>query len=279
MQQKNSNNLNYSKEFERLVGIVARLRKECPWDREQTHQTIAPHLIEEAYEVVESIEEGNKPELAKELGDILLHVVFHANLAEESGDFSLAEIIYQENEKLIYRHPHVFDEAEAATAEAVSENWEQLKRKEQGRTSIIDGVPKAMPALQRAARMQDKAAKVGFDWEKPEQVLVKIDEEIGEFLDEHDPEKKTMEFGDLLFAIVNYSRHIGIDAESALRRSTDKFSRRFRELEHEVEQSTKAWKEYSLEELDALWDKVKRREHEKNIALTKKEGRHNAHPH
>lgn len=252
------NNLNYSKEFERLVAIVSRLRKECPWDREQTHSSIAPHMIEEAYEVVETIDKGDMAELGKELGDILLHVVFHANLAEETQSFSLAEVIWQENEKLIYRHPHVFGEAEAATASVVKENWEQLKRKEAGRTSIIDGVPKAMPALQRAARMQDKAAKVGFDWDDPKDVLAKINEEMHEFLAEHEEERKIDEFGDLLFAIVNYSRHIGIDAESALRKATDKFDGRFRKLEQIVEQSEKPWKEYSLPELDELWNKVKK---------------------
>lgn len=254
---KKDDNLNYSNEFGRLVTIVARLRKECPWDREQTHDSIAPHLIEEAYEVVEAIDKQDKQELSKELGDILLHVVFHANLAEESGDFSLAEVIFRENEKLIYRHPHVFGEKEVATAEEVKENWEQLKRKEDGRTSIIDGVPRAMPALQRASRMQDKAAKVGFDWEKPEQVIEKINEEMNEYLSETDKDKKTEEFGDLLFALVNYSRHIGIDAEAALRKATDKFDSRFRKLEQEVERGHKPWKEYSLIELDMLWESVK----------------------
>jgi MazG family protein len=254
----NSNNLNYSQEFERLVAIVSRLRKDCPWDREQTHASIAPHLIEEAYEVVETIDKGDKRELGKELGDILLHVVFHANLAEETGEFSLAEVIRQENEKLIYRHPHVFGEAEVATSAEVKENWEQLKRKEAGRTSIIDGVPKAMPALQRASRIQDKAAKVGFDWHDPRDVLAKITEEAEEFLAEHEEEKKIDEFGDLLFALVNYSRHIGIDAESALRKATDKFDMRFRKLEVEVEKGNKQWNEYTLEELDSIWKKVKR---------------------
>jgi XTP/dITP diphosphohydrolase len=253
------NNLNYSKEFERLVAIVSRLRKDCPWDREQTHASIAPHLIEEAYEVVETIDKGDMHELGKELGDILLHVVFHANLAEETAGFTLAEVIWQENEKLIYRHPHVFGEAEAATSSEVKENWEQLKRKESGRTSIIDGVPKAMPALQRAARIQDKAAKVGFDWDDPKDVLAKINEEMEEFLAEHEEERKIDEFGDLLFAIVNYSRHIGIDAESALRKATDKFDGRFRKLEQEVEQSDKPWKAYTLQELDLLWERAKSR--------------------
>jgi len=252
------NNLNYSKEFERLVAIVSRLRKDCPWDREQTHASIAPHLIEEAYEVVETIDKGDMRELGKELGDILLHVVFHANLAEEAAAFSLAEVIWQENEKLIYRHPHVFGETEVATASEVKQNWEQLKRKETGRTSIIDGVPKAMPGLQRAARIQDKAAKVGFDWDDPKDVLAKINEEIQEFLAEHEEDRKIDEFGDLLFAMVNYSRHVGIDAESALRKATDKFDRRFRKLEQEVEQNDKPWKAYSLEELDVLWEKAKK---------------------
>ena len=250
-------NLNYSKEFERLVAIVSRLRKDCPWDREQTHASIAPHLIEEAYEVVETIDKADMSELGKELGDILLHVVFHANLAEESQSFSLAEVIWQENEKLIYRHPHVFGEAEAATAGEVKQNWEQLKRKETGRTSIIDGVPKALPALQRAARVQDKAAKVGFDWHDPKDVIDKIAEEAGEFLAETDHDRRTDEFGDLLFALVNYSRHIGIDAETALRKATDKFDYRFRKLEKEVESQSKPWKEYSLEELEEFWRKAK----------------------
>ena len=216
-----------------FIQIVSRLRKECPWDREQTHASLRPMLIEEAYETVEAIDHaiatGDYTEL-KKVGDLLLHILFHSDLASEEGYFTLDDAYIQaECEKLIYRHPHVFSNVKVDDAEHVSRNWEQLKRREKGRNSILDGVPASLPALQRSARLQEKASKVGFDWPNSEGVWKKIREEIAEFEAElqnesrvgrsfqpdHSPKEE--EFGDLRFSLVNLSRHEGIDAEGALR--------------------------------------------------------------
>ena len=246
--------------FNELVSIVTRLRKECPWDREQTHESLRPALIEEAYETVEAIDSRDYTELKKELGDLLLHIVFHSILGRESGNFSLEEVIRAESEKLIYRHPHVFGDTEVAGSEEVKKNWEQLKRREKGRNSVLDGVPGSLPALQRSTRIQEKASKVGFDWQDTTSVWKKVREEIEEFETESDPEKREEEFGDLLFALVNVSRHEKIDAETSLRNATKKFERRFRQVEKEVEGSGRPMHEFTLNELDAIWDRVKAQE-------------------
>jgi MazG family protein len=265
--------------LEEFIQIVRRLRRECPWDREQTHASLRPMLIEEAYETVEAIDHGidtgDYTELKKELGDVLLHILFHSDLASEEGYFTLEDVIQAECEKLIYRHPHVFSDIKVEGAEHVSRNWEQLKRREKGRNSILDGVPASLPALQRSARLQEKAAKVGFDWPDSEGVWKKIREEIAEFETElqneaqlgqtdrprsgcqKDHSPKEEEFGDLLFSLVNLSRHEGIDAEGALRAASNKFSRRFRKVEAEVESSGRPFSDFSLDELDAIWDRVK----------------------
>ncbi len=256
-----------------FISIISRLRKECPWDREQTHASLRPMLIEEAYETVEAIDlaidTGDYTELKKELGDLLLHILFHSDLASEEGYFTLNDVIQAECEKLIYRHPHVFSDVKVDDADHVSRNWEQLKRLEKGRNSILDGVPASLPALQRSARLQEKAAKVGFDWPDSEGVWKKIREEIAEFEAElrsdsrvgrrlrPDISPKTEEFGDLLFSLVNLSRHEGIDAEGALRFAAQKFSNRFRKVEAEVEASGRPFSDFSLEELDAIWDRIK----------------------
>ena len=249
-----------SEAFLEFVNIISRLRKECPWDMVQTHETLRAPLLEETHEAIEAIDNGDYPELKKELGDIFLHILFHADLAKEEGHFTLEEVIRGECEKLIYRHPHVFGNTEVRNADEVSKNWEQLKRKEAGRTSVLDGVPAALPALQRAGRIQEKAAKVGFDWKEPESVLLKVREELDEFLAESDPRRREEEFGDLLFSLVNFSRHVKIEPETALRNATTKFERRFREVEKSVEASKKDWHEHDLEELDAIWNLVKKRE-------------------
>lgn len=241
-----------------LIDIVARLRRECPWDRVQTHESLAAPLIEEAYEAVEAIETQNFPELKKELGDLLLHVLFHADLAREEGHFTLEDVAQAECEKLIYRHPHVFGTTEVHSADDVSRNWEQLKRNESGRTSILDGVPTSLPSLQRAARVQEKASKVGFDWDNKESVIEKVREEFEEFISATDDSEREEEFGDLLFSLVNFSRHQKIEAERALRLATIKFDKRFREVEKLVEASAKPWQEYTLEELDQFWNVAKR---------------------
>jgi MazG family protein len=243
--------------IQNLIDIVARLRKECPWDRAQTHQSLAAPLIEEAYEAVEAIETQNYPELKKELGDLLLHVLFHADLASEEGHFTLEDVVQAECDKLIYRHPHVFGTTEVHSADDVSRNWEQLKRKETGRTSIIDGVPTSLPSLQRAARIQEKASKVGFDWDNKESVIEKVREEFEEFITATNDTEREEEFGDLLFSLVNFSRHQRIEAERSLRSATIKFDKRFRQVEQLVEASGKPWSDYTLEELDQFWDKAK----------------------
>lgn len=245
------------KAFSELVAIVERLRVECPWDREQTHESLRPALIEEAYETIEAIDSRDYTELKKELGDLLLHIVFHSTLGRESGEFTLEEVIRGECEKLLYRHPHVFGTTQVSDAEQVKTNWEQLKRKESGRTSVLDGVPQTLPGLQRATRIQDKASKVGFDWTESTSVWKKVREEIVEFEQESDPERRFEEFGDLLFALVNISRHEKLDAELALRKATSKFERRFREVEQKVEATGRPMTSFTLDELDALWEEVK----------------------
>jgi XTP/dITP diphosphohydrolase len=244
-------------ELTSFIHIVKRLRKECPWDREQTHKSLTAPLIEEAYETIEAIENNDFNELRKELGDLLLHVVFQAELSEEEGHFSLADVIRSESEKLIYRHPHVFGETTANTPDEVSRNWEQLKRRETGRNSVLDGVPPSMPALQRAERIQEKASKVGFDWPDTEGVLNKIREEIDEFAEAETIEDREDEFGDILFSLVNFSRHVHITPERALRNATRKFETRFRRLEHIIESSGKLWNDYTLDELDIFWEEAK----------------------
>jgi XTP/dITP diphosphohydrolase len=248
---------NLSAAFLQFTSIVSRLRKECPWDMEQTHESLRAPLLEEAHEAIEAIDKKDYPELKKELGDLFLHILFHADLASEEGYFTLQEVMESECAKLIYRHPHVFGTTEVRNADDVAKNWEQLKRKESGRTSVVDGVPVTLPALQRAGRIQEKASKVGFDWKEPEQVLDKVREELDEFLAESDPKAREEEFGDLLFSLVNFSRHVKIEPETALRNATAKFERRFRDVEKVVETSGKEWHEYDLEALDEIWNKVK----------------------
>ena len=247
-------------EFTAFVEITKRLRKECPWDKEQTHASIRHSLIEEAYEVVEAIDNNNLEELKKELGDLLLHVVFHANIAEEQNEFTLKEVIETNTQKLIYRHPHIFGDAKAGSAHEVKQNWEKLKMKE-GRESVMDGVPKELPALLRAHRLQDKASKVGFDWEKKEDAWKKVDEEMRELnhaIEREQEDEVEAEFGDLLFALVNYSRFINVNPENALRRTVEKFITRFQYIEKRLKESGKDIHSSSLEEMDGLWNEAKK---------------------
>lgn len=250
-----------------FIQILRRLRTECPWDRQQTHESLRPMLIEEAYETVEAIDHavdtGDYTELKKELGDLLLHILFHSELAREEGHFTFQEVIQTESEKLIYRHPHVFGDVKVEDAEHVSRNWEQLKRREKGRNSVLDGVPASLPALQRAGRIQERASKVGFDWTDSKSVWKKVREEIEEFEAELGKieHRKEEEFGDLLFSLVNLARHEGLDPEQALRAATQKFERRFRRVEAEVEATNRPMQSFSLEELDAIWDRIKKEVH------------------
>ncbi|MBI1804355.1 MAG: nucleoside triphosphate pyrophosphohydrolase [Ignavibacteriae bacterium] len=246
--------------FNHFVDITKRLRKECPWDREQTHASIRHSLIEEAYEVVEAIDNNRLDDLRKELGDILLQVVFHSNIAEEEQAFTLDDVIKSITDKLIFRHPHIFGDTKVENAEHVKQNWEKLKMKE-GRTSLMEGVPKELPALLRAHRLQEKASKVGFDWEKKEDTWKKVNEEMRELhqaIDEGNQEQVEGEFGDLLFALVNYARFIDVNPENALRRTVDKFITRFQYIERRLKELGKDIHSSSLEEMDGLWDEAKK---------------------
>lgn len=236
------------------------MRAACPWDREQTHQSIRHSLIEEAYETVEALDENNLDELKKELGDLLLHIVMHATIAEQAKEFTLKAVIGEITNKLIRRHPHVFGEEKLNDAHAVKKNWEKLKMQE-GRTSILDGVPKQLPALQRALRVQERAAKVGFDWKYEKDVWKKVHEELEEFraaLKRNNRKKKEDEFGDFLFALVNYARFVGVEPESALRGTVEKFTRRFRFIEQELKRNGKDIHDSNLEEMDGLWERAKK---------------------
>jgi len=248
-------------EFERFVEITKRLRRECPWDSEQTHKSIRHSLIEEAYEVVEAIDDDNLQELRKELGDLLLHVVFHANIAEERKEFTLQEVIDGISDKLVYRHPHIFGETRVKNSADVKENWEKLKMTE-GRISLMDGVPKELPALLRAHRLQDKASQVGFDWKKKEDAWEKVEEEIRELhhaLKTEESDGIEGEFGDLLFALVNYSRFINVNPENALRQTIDKFISRFQFIERKLKEMGKDIHSSSLEEMEKLWEEAKKK--------------------
>jgi tetrapyrrole methylase family protein / MazG family protein len=246
--------------FDSLLAIMTRLRRECPWDREQTHDSIKGHTIEEAYEVVESIDHRDYDALRAELGDLLLHVVFHAEIAAGDGRFTIDDVLAGIIDKLVRRHPHIFGDTEVADSNDVRRNWEQIKMDE-GRESVIDGIPDVLPALLKAHRMQDKASKVGFDWPHRDQVWAKVEEEIGELrstLDDTDAERREDEFGDLLFALVNFARFIDVNPEDALRRTINKFARRFRHVEARFRAEERDMAAASLDEMDVFWDEAKR---------------------
>jgi tetrapyrrole methylase family protein/MazG family protein len=267
-----SENTGLGRNLERLVKIMAQLRGEkgCPWDREQTHQTLKPYVIEETYEVLEAIDNGKPDKLKEELGDLLLQVIFHAQLAAEEGRFTIDMIIDTISDKLIRRHPHVFSDTQVAGVAGVLENWEKIKKSEipGERESALDGIPKDLPALQKAEKMQNKAAKVGFDWGDLVGPLQKTKEEFQEFeeiLDHQNiPAKGTPEwerledeFGDILFSLVNVGRFLHINSEIALRRTMDKFSKRFRFMESEAAKAGRNLKEMTLAEMDELWERAK----------------------
>lgn len=246
--------------FNEFVEIVKRLRKECPWDREQTNDSIKAATIEEAYEVVEAIEKKNSEDLKNELGDLLLHVVFHTIIASETQKFNVNDVIDSIREKLIRRHPHVFGEVKVSGSEEVKKNWETIKLDE-GRDSILDGVPEMLPALQRAHRLQEKAAKVGFDWENKEDVWKKVIEEVEEMHrseGEGNYNKLENEIGDVFFAMVNYSRFLGVNPENALRRTNSKFIRRFGYVESKIKDLGKKLSDSNLKEMDKYWEESKK---------------------
>ena len=245
--------------FGELVDIVRKLRVECPWDKEQTNDSIKAATIEEAYEVIESIDNKNYSELKNELGDLLFHIVFHSVMAEEINEFRLEEVIDSIKEKLIRRHPHVFGETVVNGSDEVKKNWETIKL-EEGRDSVLEGVPENLPSLQRAHRLQEKAAKVGFDWEKKEDVWKKVIEEIEEM---HKSEKEESreelenEIGDVFFALVNYSRFLNINPEYALRKTNKKFVRRFNYVEKKISETGRKINESNLLEMDKYWEESK----------------------
>jgi tetrapyrrole methylase family protein/MazG family protein len=252
-----------AEEFKRFVRIVRRLRRDCPWDRKQTHQSLRGSLIEEAYEVVDAIDGRDTDELKKELGDLMLHVIMHATIAEQSGAFTLREVFEEVSQKLVRRHPHVFGDRSARSAREVKRSWEAIKLDE-GRTSLLDGVPKTLPSLQRAYRMQQRAAKVGFDWNSPDEVWQKVREELEELrrvAKGRGAPRREEEFGDLLFALVNFARFIKVNPENALRRTVKKFDRRFRYVEKELRKRGKDPRDSTLEEMDRYWEKSKRGRH------------------
>lgn len=258
------------KEFDEFVTIVKRLRNECPWDREQTHESVRHALLEETYEVLEAIDEKNTENLKKELGDLMLHVAFNAIIAEGDGNFTLKEVLDEINQKLISRHPHVFGDTVVSGTKEVLKNWEHIKLKE-GRKSILDGVPKELPSLTRAYRLQEKSSKVGFDWDTSEDAFKKLEEELQEFKEAAEKMKNhkgeiepkhlldlEMELGDILFAIVNYSRFLNINPDNALRRTISKYIKRFNYIEDTLKARGKKITESNLEEMDAIWNESKK---------------------
>ncbi len=249
--------------FGQLLDIMDELREKCPWDRKQTFESLRVQTIEESYELTEAILANDMDEVKKELGDLLLHIVFYAKMGSEQGKFDIADVINSLCQKLIYRHPHVFGDEKANSAEAVLQNWEQLKLKEKGRKpSVLSGVPKSLPALVKAYRIQDKTHSVGFDWPEREQVWAKVEEELQEFKTElqADPSSKATEseFGDLLFSLVNAARLYKINPENALDSTNLKFISRFNYLEEQIKENGKTLKDSTLEEMDRLWNEAKK---------------------
>ncbi|MEC7755228.1 MAG: nucleoside triphosphate pyrophosphohydrolase [Bacteroidota bacterium] len=250
--------------FDRLLTIMDELRLNCPWDKKQTLESIRHLTIEETYELSDAILNQNLDEVKKEIGDLMLHMVFYSRIADEQGAFDVADALNAICDKLVNRHPHIYGDVEANDEEAVKANWEKIKLKEKGNQSVLGGVPQSLPALVKAVRIQDKARGVGFDWEKKEQVWEKVEEEMQEFKEEFnaeegdiDKERATLEFGDLLFSLVNYARFIDIDPEEALERTNIKFIRRFRFLEEESKKDGKDIGEMTLAEMDEYWEKAK----------------------
>jgi MazG family protein len=251
-------------EFKRLLEIMEELREKCPWDKEQTFESLRKLTIEETYELGDAILKSDLQEIKKELGDLIMHIAFYAVIGAEKQAFTMTDILQGINEKLIYRHPHVFGNTEVANSREVIENWESLKLKEKGRNNrVLEGVPKDMPALVKANRIQEKASGVGFDWEFKEQVWDKVKEEIGELaaeISQVNPDRIESEFGDLFFAMVNAARLYGIDPEAALERTNLKFIQRFNYLENQTLQKGRDLKKMTLAEMDVIWEEAKRLE-------------------
>ncbi len=250
------------KAFDRLLTIMDELREQCPWDKKQTMESLRHLTIEETYELGDAILDKDLNEVKKELGDVLLHLVFYAKIGSETKDFDIADVCNSICEKLIHRHPHIYGDVKVKDEAEVKRNWEQIKLKEgKGKTSVLEGVPKSLPALVKANRIQDKVAGVGFDWEQPEQVWEKVEEELQEFKDEvktNDADKMESEFGDVLFSLVNYARFKNINPENALERTNKKFTKRFQYLEDKAKSLNKNLKDMTLAEMDVFWEEAKR---------------------
>jgi XTP/dITP diphosphohydrolase len=259
----NPQNPKYAEAFQRLLQIMNELREQCPWDKKQTLESLRHLTIEETYELSDAILKNDLEEIKKELGDILLHLVFYAKIADEKEAFDIADVIHSLCDKLIRRHPHIYGDVKVENEEQVKQNWEQLKLKEKGNTSVLGGVPSSLPALVKAMRIQEKARGAGFDWEEKQQVWEKVQEELQEFEAEFnhekpfDPTKAEGEFGDLLFSLVNYARFIDINPETALERTNQKFIKRFTYLETAALKDGKALKDMTLAEMDKYWNEAK----------------------
>lgn len=251
--------------FDRLLTIMDELRAQCPWDKKQTTESLRHLTIEETFELSDAILEGNPEEIKKELGDLLLHIVFYAKIGSEEGNFDMKTLIDSLCEKLVRRHPHIYGDVIATNEEAVKQNWEKIKLQEKGNVSVLGGVPRSLPALIKSMRIQEKARGVGFDWEEKHQVWEKVEEEMQEFRDEFnvatdteiDREKAAGEFGDLLFSLINYARFIDINPEEALERTNLKFIKRFQYLENAAKNNGKALSEMTLAEMDVYWNEAK----------------------
>ncbi|NMH86240.1 nucleoside triphosphate pyrophosphohydrolase [Flavivirga algicola] len=247
------------KAFDRLLTIMDELREQCPWDKKQTMETLRHLTIEETYELGDAILDNDLDEIKKELGDVLLHIVFYSKIGSETNDFDIADVCHSICEKLISRHPHIYGDVKVEGEEDVKRNWENLKLKE-GKKSVLEGVPKSLPALVKANRIQEKVAGVGFDWEAPNQVWEKVEEELAEFKTEvqsGDQDAMESEFGDVMFSMVNYARFLNINPENALERTNKKFSKRFQYLEEKAQVINKPLKDMSLAEMDVFWEEAK----------------------
>ena len=249
--------------FGRLLDVMDTLREKCPWDRKQTFESLRPNTIEETFELCDALIKHDTHEICKELGDVLLHVVFYAKIGSEEGQFDIADVCNKLCDKLIFRHPHVYGEAQAQSAGEVSQLWEQVKQKEKdGNKTVLTGVPESLPSLIKAYRIQDKARNVGFDWEDRKDIWKKVKEEIGEFeaeVENMDKDKAEAEFGDVMFSLINAARLYKINPDNALERTNQKFIRRFNYLEEKTIQQGINLKDMTLEEMDAIWDEAKKK--------------------
>lgn len=247
--------------FGRFLDVLDTLREQCPWDKKQTNESLRPNTIEETFELCDALMKDDTKDICKELGDVLLHVAFYARIASEKEQFDIADVCDRLVEKLKFRHPHIYGDVQAQTADEVSRNWEQIKQKEKdGNKTVLSGVPNALPSFIKAYRIQDKARNVGFDWQERADVWDKVREELGELqveLEKEDKEKSTEEFGDFLFSLINAARLYHINPDNALEHTNQKFIRRFNYLEQKVKESGKDFKDLTLEQMDAYWNEAK----------------------